>query len=163
MINLMDHLDSRFELDFMIIRDNSRYCRKISDLAVNHPRVSLRDTVSMPQICNVLNEYDIGLFLLPPESFSYRMALPNKLFEFIQGRLAIAIWPSPEMARIVDEYKCGIVSEDFTIESIANRLNSLSAEDIMRFKQNSHKAADFLCAEQNREEFLSIVNKLLYT
>ncbi|MCK4820253.1 capsular biosynthesis protein, partial [bacterium] len=163
MIYLMDHLDSRFELDFMIIRDNSRYCRKICDLAVNHPRISLRGTVSMPQISNALNEYDIGLFLLPPESFSYRMALPNKLFEFIQGRLAIAIWPSPEMARIVHEYKCGIVSEDFTIESIANRLNSLSEKDIMKFKQNSHKAAAFLCAEKNCEEFLSIVNKLLYS
>ena len=91
------------------------------------------------------------------------MALPNKLFEFIQGRLAIAIWPSPEMARIVHEYKCGIVSEDFTIESIANRLNSLSVQDIMKFKQNSHTAADFLCAEKNREEFLSIVKKLMYT
>ena len=117
----------------------------------------------MPQIPYIINKYDIGLFLLPPESFSYRMALPNKLFEFIQGRLAIAIWPSPEMARIVNEYKCGIVSEDFTIESIANRLNSLSAKDIMKFKQNSHKAAAFLCAEKNREAFLSIVNKLLYS
>ena len=163
MIYLMDHLDSRFELDFMIIRDNSIYCKKICDLAVNHPRISLRDTVSMPQIPFIINNYDIGLYLLPPESFNHRMALPNKLFEFIQGRLAIAIWPSPEMAKIVDEYKCGIVSEDFTIDSIANRLNSLSAKDIIKFKQNSHKAAAFLCAEKNHEAFLSIVNKLLYS
>jgi len=163
MIYLMDYLDSRFELDFMIIRDNSRYCRKVCDLAVNHPRISLRDTVSMPQIPYIINKYDIGLFLLPPESFSYRMALPNKLFEFIQGRLAIAIWPSPEMARIVHECKCGIASEDFTIESIANRLNSLSVQDIMKYKQNSHNAADLLCAEKNRKKFLSIVKKLIYT
>ena len=161
MIYLMDHLDSRFELDFMIIRDNSRYCKKICDLAFNHPRISLRDPVSMPQLPDVINNYDIGLYLLPPRSFNHRMALPNKLFEFIQGRLAIAIWPSPEMARIVDQYKCGIVSEDFTIESIAHKLNSLSAKDIMKFKQNSHKAAAFLCAEKNREKLLSIVNKLL--
>ncbi len=58
--------------------------------------------------------------------------------------------------------KCGIASEDFTIESIAIKLNSLSAEDIMKYKQNSHKAADLLCAEKNHEKFLSIVNKLLY-
>jgi len=163
MILLMNHLDHRFELDLMIIRNNSKYCRKICDLAVNHPRISLRDTVSMPQLSSVINNYDIGLYLLPPGSFNHKMALPNKLFEFIQGRLAIAIWPSPEMARIVHEYKCGIVSEDFTIESIANRLNSLSVQDIMKFKQNSHTAADFLCAEKNREEFLSIVKKLMYT
>ncbi|PQP32857.1 hypothetical protein C6A36_02275, partial [Desulfobacteraceae bacterium SEEP-SAG10] len=68
MIYLMDHLDSRFELDFMIIRDNSQYCRKLSDLTVNHSRISLRDTVSMPQIPFIINNYDIGLYLLPPES-----------------------------------------------------------------------------------------------
>jgi hypothetical protein len=163
MINLMDHLDDRFELDLMIIRDNSRYNKRIYDLAVNHPRIFLKDTVPMPQISHTLNEYDIGLFLLPQESFSYRMALPNKLFEFIQGRLAIAIWPSPEMARILTEYNCGIVSKDYTIESMAKGLNSLTTQDIMKFKQNSHRAADFLCAEKNREKFLSIVKKVIYS
>ena len=33
MIQLMDHLDRRFELDFMIIRDNSKYCRRIESVS----------------------------------------------------------------------------------------------------------------------------------
>jgi glycosyltransferase involved in cell wall biosynthesis len=161
MISLMDHLDNRFHLDLMLVKDSSRYFRKLSELAEQHPRVTIRDPVPMPDIPERINGYDIGLFLLSPETFSYRMALPNKLFEFIQGRLAIAIWPSPEMAKIVNEYKCGIVSGDFTIESIAKQLNSLSTKDIEKFKMNSHKAAGHLCAENNKDILLNIVEKLL--
>jgi len=161
MISLIDHLDDRFHLDLMLVKDSSRYFRKLSELAESHPRVTIRDPAPMPNIPETINAYDIGLFLLSPETFSYRMALPNKLFEFIQGRLAIAIWPSPEMAKIVNEYDCGIVSEDFTIESMAKQLNSLSTKDIKKFKMNSHKAAGYLCAENNKDILLNMVEKLL--
>ena len=161
MISLMDHLDDRFHLDLMLVKNNSRYFRKLCELVKTHPRVSLRDPVPMPDIPERINEYDIGLFLLSPETFSYRMALPNKLFEFIQGRLAVAIWPSPEMAKVVNEYNCGIVSEDFTVESMARKLNALSTDDIVEYKMNSHKAAGYLCAEKNKDMLLNIVEKLL--
>ena len=55
----------------------------------------------MHEIVDTIAEYDIGLFILSPINFNYYHALPNKLFEFIQARLAIAVSPSPEMARIV--------------------------------------------------------------
>lgn len=161
MISLMNHLDDRFHLDLMLVKDRSRYFRQLTELAERHPRVTICEPVPMPDIPARINEYDIGLFLLSPETFSYRMALPNKLFEFIQGRLAIAIWPSPEMAKIVNDYNCGIVSEDFTIESMARKLNALSTNDIVKYKMNSHNAAGYLCAEKNRDMLLNIVDNLL--
>jgi len=162
MILLMDHLDHRFHLDLMLIKNSPRYFRKLYDLGKLHPRISFLDPVPMLDIPDRTNDYDIGLFLLSPVSFSYRMALPNKLFEYLQARLAIAIWPSPEMAKIVNEYNCGIISEDFTIESMAKKMNSLSTDDIVKYKMNSHIAADHLCAEKNKDILLNIVEKLLH-
>jgi len=162
MILLMEHLDHRFYLDLMLIKNSPRYFRKLFDLGRMHPRISFLDPVPMLDIPEKTNGYDIGLFLLSPRSFSYRMALPNKLFEYIQARLAVAIWPSPEMAKIVDEYNCGIVSEDFTIESMAKKLNSLSTDDIVKYKMNSHIAAGHLCAEKNEKLLLNIINKLIH-
>ena len=162
MIFLMDHLDQRFHLDFMLINNSPRYFRKLYYLGKMHPRISFIDPVPMLDIPKRTNDYDIGLFLLSPISFSYRMALPNKLFEYIQARLAVAIWPSPEMAKIVNEYNCGIISEDFTIESMAKKLNSLSTDDIVKYKNNSHVAAGHLCAEKNEEILLNIVDNLLH-
>lgn len=160
MILLMDLLDDRFTLDFMFIPKNLRYLKKLKNLAQHHPRITFRDPVPMPNISRAIREYDIGLYLMWPAAFNTRFALPNKLFEFIQGRLATAIWPSPEMARVVEKYDCGIVAEDFTIESMAEKLNHLSVKDIQRYKQRSNQAATKLCAEINQQLFLDIVQEL---
>jgi hypothetical protein len=161
MIYLMDLLDERFTLDFMFVANDQKYLSQLKKLASNKSRINFRDPVSMPEISNTINQYDIGLYLLDASGFNNRMALPNKLFEYIQGRLAVAIWLSPEMARVVKEYNCGVVSDTFTIESIAEVLNNLSGKDIQKLKQNSHQAASTLCAETNRQILLEKVQELI--
>ena len=135
--------------------------RKLERLVSKRENIQFVDPVKMSQISRKINSYDIGLFLLWPKSFSYRMALPNKIFEYIQGRLAVAIWPSPEMEKIVKKYELGVVSDNFTIASMAEKLNALKLEDIMRFKMNSHKVANDLCAEKNCEILIDVVKDLL--
>ena len=161
MISLMEVLQKRFSLDLMIIGDNARYMKKLYEMGMKDPRINFVKPVPMPEIAKTINRYDIGLYLLNPSSFNDRMALPNKLFEFIQGRLAVAIWPSPEMARIARKHQCGVVSDGFTRESMAEILNQLSPNEIMKFKWQAHKAASELCAERNRELFISIIKELI--
>lgn len=161
MIYLMDSLDERFTLDLMVISNQSGYLEKIQKLVESRSNIKFREPVPMTQISKILNEYDIGLFLLWPASFNYRLALPNKLFEYIQGRLAVAIWPSPEMARLVSQYSCGIISEDFSIESIANSINRLTIEELCQYKNNSEIAASEVCAESNLKVFETILGGLI--
>ena len=47
------------------------------------------------------NQYDVGVFLLPASFPNQVHVLPNKLFDYIQARLAVAIGPSHEMAEVV--------------------------------------------------------------
>jgi len=161
MIELMNYMDERYFLDLMLINTNPAYFSKLKRLAINNPKIKFRDPVAMADIIDTINNYDIGLFLSPPFVFSYHVALPNKFFEFIQARLAVAIWPSPEMAKITHEYNCGVVSDEFSVESMAKALNALSNEDIMYYKMNSDKAARSLCAEKNGELFSSLLSSLL--
>ena len=161
MIELMERLDRRFSLDMMLVPDNRRYHKKLVSMADSLPSVIIREPVQMEDIVPTLTDYDIGLFLLSPKAFNYRMALPNKLFEFIQARLAVVVWPSPEMAKIVNQYGVGIVSEEFNLHSVAASLNKLTIADIQLFKKQSHAAAPILCAEQNKDQFLRIVRSLL--
>ena len=109
----------------------------------------------------LLNKYDIGLYLLPPMNFNQEHALPNKFFEFIQARLAIAIGPSSEMTSIVEKYDCGIVSKDFEPENLASKINSLSTEKVRYYKQNSHKTAQELNSEVNYENIKRILAGLV--
>jgi hypothetical protein len=161
MIFLMGFLDDRFYLDFMLVPSQAKYFSKLKELSQGNPRINFRDPVPMLDIPEVINQYDIGLYLLSPSTFNCEMALPNKIFEFIQGRVAVATWPSREMKTIVEQYSCGVVSQEFTLESIAESLNQLTSDQIQTFKENANIAASELCAERNFERMSQILSSLL--
>jgi hypothetical protein len=87
--------------------------------------------------------------------------LPNKLFDFIQARLAVAIGPSPEMAAIVEQWDCGVVSETFEPQSFAEALRELTPESVTRMKANADRAARVLNADANRETIVAVVKQAI--
>lgn len=161
MINLMDVLDERFTLDFMLLSNQTSYLEELKRLGSKNPRVNFIEPVAMQEIAGFINQYDIGLYMLSPNSFNCRMALPNKFFEFIQGRLAVATWPSPEVAKLVHQYSCGVISDEYSIQSMADSLNELTSDDLNECKVNADIAANDLCAESNFKTFGLILCDLL--
>jgi hypothetical protein len=107
MIEMMDCLDERFTLDFMLVPNDANYLVKLKRRAATHPRVRFLEPVPMLEISRTINNYDIGVYILKPNNFNNAHALPNKFFEFVQARLGIAIGPSPEMAHLVKLYELG--------------------------------------------------------
>lgn len=160
MIEMMGHLDQRFTMDLMLVEGEAAYMQFLRQKAQHDPRIRFVEPVPMPQICERTNGYDLGLFFLPPNSFNYRYALPNKFFEFVQARLAIAIGPSPEMAALVHKYECGMVAESFEPLALAHMLQNLDPASLASLKAASHHAADELCFEQAGPIILSEVRRL---
>ena len=161
MVRLADLLDDRFTVDFVLAGGPSRFRDALVAQARDNPRVSFPAPVRMRELVQMANAYDIGLYLLPPTNFNQQYALPNKFFEFIQARLAVAIGPSPEMAGLVRRYGCGVAAADFTPEALAAELNSLDAERIAGFKRASDVAAAELCAERNADVILTAIDTAL--
>jgi hypothetical protein len=156
MIEMMKHTDERFSLDLMLLPTDNNYFNKLTDLAGKN--VSIKEPVPIDKIVEVTNDYDIGLFLLPPIGFNYKYALPNKFFEFIQARLAIAIGPSPEMSDYVKKYDLGIISDDFDPKSLANKINKLTKEKIEHYKNQSNEYAYELSMGKNQLKFKETIN-----
>lgn len=161
MIAMMDYLDDRFELNLMLVENSTGYLRYLKNLAKRKSNIYFLPPVSMQNISNFINQYDIGVFLLEPINFNYKYALPNKLFEFIQARLGIAIAPSPEMARIVKEYDLGVVADDFSPQALAHSLMQLDHQKINFYKQQSHKIAHLMSAQNNKKILLNLVEHVL--
>lgn len=147
MIEMMSHLDERFTLDFMLMESEPGYLAQLQGMARGDSRIRFVAPVAMPQICASINPYDLGVYLLPPDNFNHRHALPNKFFEFVQARLAVAIGPSPEMASLVRQYGCGIVSDSFDPQDLAQCLSALDRPTLDRMKWSADKAAHALCFE----------------
>lgn len=159
MIRLMDFLDERFELKLMLVPSDSSYLEELKRLSEGR-RVDFLDPVPTTEISGFINRFDLGLFILEPVNFNYAHALPNKFFEFIQARLAIAIGPSPEMQRIVEKEQIGVVTETFDEKEMAGVLNSLSIPEIQQMKENSHRIARKYSNEQNEQLLETILSEL---
>lgn len=161
MIAAMRHLDERFELDFLLVPGSKDYISQLEEMARPDPRIRFLPPVPMRELVRFSSAYDIGVFLVPPTTFNLRHTLPNKFFEFIQARLAVAVGPSPEMARIVEQNGCGVVAADFTPEAFAAVLTGLDHAQINLMKQNSDRIARQMSAERNREILLEVVAGVL--
>jgi len=166
MFDVMQLLDQRFTLDLYLLTSDfasgstKDYIHALKEKFRSDPRITLHEPVESNMIVQTIKQFDIGIFLLPPSNFNYANALPNKFFDFIQARLAVAIGPSPEMARYVHQYQNGIVSADFSPRALASQLNQLTTETLLNFKQGSEKAAADLCAEKNAVIFNQTISAL---
>jgi hypothetical protein len=157
MIRVVGELGPGFTLDLMLINNHKRYMKRLKKEAGRYSNVEIVAPVAMQDIAVSINKYDMGIFMLHPGAFNYRYSLPNKLFEFIQARLAIAVWPSPEMSRIVRSEDLGLVSEEFTNESMVRSLQNITANDIRKYKRHSDKVAGKYSAKVESVRYRELV------
>ena len=162
MIEIMEYLDSRFTIDLMLVKTaDEEYYKNLESQVSQVKNTRIIPIVPFEEIIPFTSQYDIGMFLVPFSTFNLKMCLPNKFFEFIQARLDIAIGPSPEMSKYVKTYNLGIISKDFTPQSMAESLNKLTKEEILQYKENSNKAAKILNAQKEGEKVLKILEEVL--
>ncbi|MDR2965767.1 MAG: hypothetical protein LBU88_08335 [Treponema sp.] len=161
MIKMMKYLDpEKYELTFMLVKSNPKYYDYLVKLSKKYINIKFIEPVPFSEIINTLNSYDIGVYLILPEHYNHKHCLPNKLFEFIQARLAIAIGPSIEMKKMVEQYNLGIASERFTPKSLASSIKQMTPEKIMEYKMNADKYAKKLSGEENMVKIRDIVAEL---
>jgi hypothetical protein len=161
MIEMMDHVDERFELYLMLVDLDSLYTAKIIKYGSERANIKFIDPVPTSQIADFINQFDLGVVLVPPVNFNYKFGLGNKFFEFIQARIGLAIGPLPEMAAYVNSFELGVISENFEGRSLAKELNNLSYKDIETFKENAHRNALELSSEQNKMLIKNSISELV--
>lgn len=164
MLELADYLDERFTLSLILVNYSfvgKLYIRKLKMKAKKNPKIEFLKPVSFNKIIEFGNQFDIGLFFMPPSNINEEYSLGHKFFQYIQSRLALAISPLPEMKRLVEQYGLGIISPNFNPKSLANEINKLSPDDIKHFKNNSNKVAKDFDVENNRIKFHQIIMDVL--
>jgi hypothetical protein len=141
--------------------DGGKYLAELRKLAGESGAVTFHAPVAPADLPQVLNNYDVGTFCMPPININAEYALPNKFFDFVQARLAHAVGPAPEMARLVREFDLGVVSEDFSLESFTAALRSLDAQAVREGKEASHRHARELSSDADVATMDAILTRLL--
>jgi hypothetical protein len=161
MVDLMELLDERFYLDMILMPSDQPYLSEIKQLCVGKKNLRVLEPLPAPSLITATNSYDVGLLIPEAVSFNILHSLPNKFFEFIQARLAVAITPLPEMAAIIREYDCGIVSEDYNPRTMARELLKLTPERLEYLKMQASVAAHEINSVSNMRKLDQIVERLL--
>lgn len=158
-------LDDRFSLDFYLIaaRDGGRYLGQLKKLAGGSPRVSFHDAVKPEALPATLNPYDVGVYVLPPQTTNHRLMLPNKLFDFVQARLAIVFGPAVETSALIDSFGLGVVTPGLSVDDLVDTLAALTEEQVVEFKNNANLAAPTLSSEKDEAVQRGIITRLLGT
>ncbi|MCK2036311.1 glycosyltransferase family 1 protein [Microbacterium sp. SSW1-49] len=161
MIEAAVRTTSNVTLDFYLVADHDRaYVRELEQLAKGSDRVRINDAVTFEELVPTLSRYDVGLCMIPPTTFNHMWCLPNKFFDFLQARLGIVTGPSPEMARIVEQEGLGVVTEDFSVESLTSTLDALDPAVIDGWKQASDAAAGEYSGEQELTRLVDVLDRL---
>jgi glycosyltransferase involved in cell wall biosynthesis len=141
--------------------DGGKYLRTLQERAAGSDRITIHEPVPPAELPRTLNAYDVGVFSLPPDNFNMENCLPNKLFDFLQARLAFAVSPSPEMARFVRDNELGVVSADYSGESFVEALRELTPERVQAGKDAAHRHAKELSSDTDVAASHAIVRRLL--
>lgn len=141
-----------FELHFYLLGSagyRSRLRRQAKQFGVSH-LVHLHDPVPTMLLPKELNAFDVGLVVIPPVTENERLALPNKLFESAQARLALISGPNTDMKNLIEECGNGIILGEWSVEALVASLNRITIADVTRLKRKSDNAAFQFSDEQDQ-------------
>ncbi len=86
---------------------------------------------------------DLGLALDKPFSLNYQLALPNKVFDYIQAQTPIVASPLIEIERLIKNYDCGELIQEIDAACIAQKINQIlsNPERLAKLQLNCQQAA----------------------
>lgn len=151
-------VDQRFSVTFMLLGSDeviSELKAHASDLG---DRVRIIPPAPMRELSSVVNRFDLEVMFYRPTTRNLELALPNKLFEAVQGRLGLVIGQSPMMAELVEAHANGVIVTGWSAQDLAAALNDLTAQQVAGFKAASDQAARELNSDTERAIFLETVS-----
>ena len=161
MLDALELSSAPITLDLFLTPNDAAYVAELRTRSSRTPGLTVHDAVPYTELIETLNAYDVGVFVLEPLNFSYRWALPNKLFDFVQARLGMITGPSPEMVDLVREHRLGAVADGFGAADLALQFDALTAADVTSWKRSAHEAADALSSEAQVERWREAVAALI--
>lgn len=152
--------DVRLHL-YLVPNDRQFHAELVELVREAGDRVVLHDPVPRDRLVATLNQHDVGVFVLPPTTINSELALPNKLFDFVQARLAIVVGPSPDMAELTRRHELGIVTDDFSEDALVRALDELAPPMVAAAKSASDRVARELSGDDHHAAWSSILRALV--
>jgi glycosyltransferase involved in cell wall biosynthesis len=106
---------------------------------------------------------DLGALLIEPLTESLRLALPNKLFEYLMAGVPVLAGPGPEVRRVVERYDVGLVADPADADAVTAALRRGLFDETARtrWRANAASALDAYAWERDAVRFQQAILDLL--
>ena len=99
------------------------YENKIRNLSRLHSNIKFGGKINEKEVVDKLSSFDIG-FVLLDNCINYKHALPNKFFQYINGRVPIITNNNVDMKIIINKFSCGwVFKKDIDLKRLIKKLN----------------------------------------
>jgi glycosyltransferase involved in cell wall biosynthesis len=124
-------------------------------------RLHFHPPVQLTELLSYTAQADVGVSLLEDTCENHRLALPNKLFEYLAADLPVVVSDLPEMRRLVTERGVGWVTDSGDPEDIARVLTeALAARDDAGLHERVRAAAAELNWPHERARLTGLYERL---
>jgi glycosyltransferase involved in cell wall biosynthesis len=140
------------------------FAAELADLARRlgvEDRVRLVESVGLGGLLAWTREADVGVALLEDTCLNHRLALPNKLFEYIAAGVPVVVSDLPELRRIVNHYNIGWTATPGDPRAIARAIGQALAErDDPWLRENLERAGAELRWSQESRRLTAVYEML---
>lgn len=109
------------------------------------------------------NDHDVGVNYRRADNLNLRLSLPNKLFDYLGGGLAVLSSDLPSIRDIVEKHDCGVLFEPNGPDAIAAAVLEISSDPdrLARMKRNALEAWEEYSWPRQGAKLVREINKLL--
>ena len=130
--------------------------QRIASAGVQH-RVHLLAPRPQQEVIAYASGADLGLIALQRVRLNHRVALPNKLFEYIMARLPVVTGRLPDVCSVVEKHGIGLVFDETEPTDIARAINEvLKPASYPGYRAAVCQAAGELCWETESHRYLDL-------
>ena len=155
MIDIINLLPEKYSLD-LYLNGNNKYIQFLKSYSPSS-RIKFNNPISFAKIIDTISKYDLGIIYFKPTTFNLLHCMPNKFFEYIQAKVPVVIGPSPDMLQIIRKYEIGFSSNEFSVQSMVDTINSINSNDLKRASYNCSSASAFFSWEAESNKFQKLL------
>ena len=154
--------DSRLKL---VLLGNGPLRNRLESMVPAHElghRVFFLSAVPHSELLNWTAGANVGVHPMEGTCLNHKLALPNKLFEYIQARLPVIVSDMPEMSAFVKREHIGLVFKDRDIKALSDSIERLvnERELCLQLEKEAGRVAALFTWENESPKLLSIYEEL---
>lgn len=137
--------------------DKEKELQKLAD-ETSSQNIRFLGRLSLEELSGITRQASLGISIEEDLGLNYRYALPNKLFDYIQARIPVVVSNLPEMKKVVEKYRIGLIAVSHDPEYLAGLFRKALFDET--FRETWRKGLETAACELNWENEKIVIEEI---